>query len=108
MLIKKDFKVWKHHYRCPHEGCSKILARQYWPLHVEMDHINGQKMFSKDKNLEFKCFECEQVFNSRIKRGQHRTCYHSIVKQKMEDGRKKRAAKELLKIEMGKVNNQRM
>ena len=95
--------MWLHHYKCPHKGCSKVLARQYWPLHVELDHIDGRKVFTKNKSSKYKCFECDLVFDSRIKRGQHRTRAHSIVRQKMEDTIKRRDAKAKMKLQMDAI-----
>lgn len=84
-LKKKDYFVFKNHYKCPHEGCTKILVRQCWPLHVEMDHINGQKRFKKSKDQIFTCLDCPMSFNSRIARGKHRTQAHSKINRRRDD-----------------------
>lgn len=83
-LKKKDYLVFKNHYKCPHEGCTKILVRQCWPLHVEMDHINGQKHFKKSKDQIFVCLDCPMQFNSRIARSKHRAQAHSKINRKRD------------------------
>lgn len=76
-INKKDYFAYKDHYRCPHAKCTSVLSRQCWNKHVEMHHIDGQKIFSRDKNQEFKCFRCPQSFKTRAARETHRIRAHN-------------------------------
>lgn len=46
-IEKQLYRVDGGHYRCVHVGCDKILSRQFWRSHIEMNHINGRKVFKR-------------------------------------------------------------